>query len=110
MLTCSDLFVVFFFFSSLPMHAVPFFLTLFGVIFSAFPFTERFYLALSYPVPFVTRAPDAAARMQPRDAPTSNCESNSFWPMECHRAWQRLGRVRPALTQIHHHPLDLLQR
>lgn len=46
------------------MHAVPFFLTLLVLFFSAYPFTERFSLALSYPIPFVIprtgRRPHAA--------------------------------------------------
>lgn len=107
-LTCSDLFVVFFFFSSLPMHAVPF-LNTFGCYFSVCLFTERFFWRPSFPDLFLSHARDAAC-MQPRDARTSNYESNSFWLMGCHRAWPHSDRVRPVLTPTHHRPLDPLPR
>ncbi|KPJ00726.1 hypothetical protein RR46_07565 [Papilio xuthus] len=64
---------------------------------------------VSVPIPvltlFASHALDAA-RMQLRDARTSNCENSSFWRMACLRAWQRSARVRPALTQTRHPPRD----
>lgn len=100
-------FVVFFLFLTTFARS-RFFLTLSVFIF-IHPVTKRFLL----PIPILsyndTRTPDAA-RMQPRVAPTSNCESNLFWPMECRRAWLHSDRVRLALIQIHLHPLDLLPR
>lgn len=52
------------------------------------------------PPPFPHPAPPTRDQLltmpnQPRDAPTSSCGSNSFWPMECHRAWPRSSHACP---------------